>query len=91
MTNNIEIRRRRLKYRTSHTGTKETDILLGSFVEVFIESLDESEIQDFEDLLSIGNDPLVFNWIVSRESAPKEFDTPLLKKIQNHVVERDII
>ena len=54
MTNNIEIRRRRLKYRTSHTGTKETDILLGSFVEVFIESLDESEIQDFEDLLSIG-------------------------------------
>ena len=91
MTNNIEIRRRRLKYRTSHTGTKETDILLGSFVEVFIESLDESEIQDFEDLLNIGNDPLVFNWIVSRESAPKEFDTPLLKKIQNHVVERDII
>ncbi|MBE04738.1 MAG: succinate dehydrogenase assembly factor 2 [Gammaproteobacteria bacterium] len=91
MTNNIEIRRRRLKYRTSHTGTKETDILLGSFVEVFIESLDESEIQDFEDLLSIGNDPLVFNWIVSRESAPKEFDTPLLKKIQNHVVERDIL
>ena len=91
MTNNIEIRRRRLKYRTSHTGAKETDILLGSFVEVFIESLDESEIQDFEDLLSIGNDPLVFNWIVSRESAPKEFDTPLLKKIQNHVVERDII
>jgi|TARA_Y100000814_G_scaffold27718_1_gene18163 antitoxin CptB len=91
MTNNIEIRRRRLKYRTSHTGTKETDILLGSFVEVFIESLDESEIQDFEDLLSIGNDPLVFNWIVSREPAPKEFDTPLLKKIQNHVVERDIL
>ena len=91
MTNNIEIRRRRLKYRTSHTGTKETDILLGSFVEVFIESLDESEIQDFEDLLNIGNDPLVFNWIVSRESAPKEFDTPLLKKIQNHVVERDIL
>ena len=91
MTNNIEIRRRRLKYRTSHTGTKETDILLGSFVEVFIESLDESEIQDFEDLLSIGNDPLVFNWIVSRESAPKEFDTPLLKKIQNHVVEREIL
>ena len=91
MTNNIEIRRRRLKYRTSHTGTKETDILLGSFVEVFIESLDESEIQDFEDLLSIGNDPLVFNWIVSSESAPKEFDTPLLKKIQNHVVEREIL
>ena len=91
MTNNIEIRRRRLKYRTSHTGTKETDILLGSFVEVFIESLDESEIQDFEDLLNIGNDPLVFNWIVSREPAPKEFDTPLLKKIQNHVIKRDIL
>ena len=41
MTIDLETRLKRLRYRTSHTGTKETDILLGSFVEKYSDPDDE--------------------------------------------------
>ena len=89
MTNNLETRRRRLRYRTSHTGTKETDIILGEFVEKFGSSLDSDEIRGLEKLLEHSNDPEVFSWIIGRESVPKGFDTPVLERIVKFVADRN--
>ena len=89
MTNNLATRRRRLRYRTSHTGTKETDIILGEFVEKFGSSLNSDEIKELEKLLEHSNDPEVFSWIIGRESVPKGFDTPVLERIVKFVADRN--
>ncbi|GEM_PF-755737 len=89
MTNNLATRRRRLRYRTSHTGTKETDIILGEFVEKFGSSLNSDEIKGLEKLLEHSNDPEVFSWIIGRESVPKGFDTPVLERIVKFVADRN--
>ena len=41
MTNKLEIFKKRLIYRASYRGTKEMDILLSSFVNKYINELDE--------------------------------------------------
>ena len=42
MTNKLEIFKKRLIYRASYRGTKEMDILLSSFVNKYINELDEN-------------------------------------------------
>jgi len=88
MTHNLSVRVKRLKYRTSHTGTKETDILLGGFIDLYGESLTLAEVDGIESLLAYGNDPKVFNWIVGQEKIPENFDIPIVKRIARFVVER---
>ncbi|MBR72396.1 MAG: succinate dehydrogenase assembly factor 2 [Rhodospirillaceae bacterium] len=90
MTIDLETRLKRLRYRTSHTGTKETDILLGSFVEKYSDSLIKSEVEDLENLLRIGNDPLVYQWIVQGVNVPEEYNTTTLNKIRSFVIKRDL-
>jgi antitoxin CptB len=47
----ISIRRRRLKYRAAHRGTRELDLLLGPFAEVHAGSMGEPELEALERLL----------------------------------------
>lgn len=87
-THDLDTRRSRLRYRTSHTGTKETDLLFGGFIERHGASLDETEVAAAEALLDGANDPQILNWIIGREPVPAEFDTPFMARLQAFVVER---
>ena len=51
MTNKLEILKKRLIYRASYRGTKEIDILLGSFVNKYINNFDEAHLTDLEKIL----------------------------------------
>ena len=88
MIHDLGTRRARLRYRTSHTGTKETDLLFGGFIERYGKSLDESEVAAAEALLDGANDPQILNWIVGREPVPAAFDTPLMGRLKAFVTER---
>ena len=81
MTDTQEARRKRLRYRSSYTGTKETDILLGTFAERHLDGLSEAELDDYEALLKI-EDPRLYTWITGQETPPAEYDTPVLRKIR---------
>ncbi len=82
MTDALEARRKRLRYRSAYTGTKETDLLLGAFAARHLESLSESDLDDYEALLKI-EDPRLYTWITGREAPPDEYDTPVLRMIQD--------
>ena len=88
MTHDIDIRRNRLRYRTSHTGIKETDILFGGFVAEHGGSLGEDELSQAEDLLDGAHDPQILDWIIGRDPVPAAFDTPLMARLQAYVTER---
>lgn len=76
-----DARRRRLYYRSAYTGTKETDVLLGTFAARHLGELDERQLDDYEKLLEI-DDPRLYKWITAQEAPPAEYDTPVLRLIQ---------
>jgi antitoxin CptB len=82
MTETLEARRKRLRYRSTYTGTKETDLLLGAFAETHLGGLTESDLDDYEALLTI-EDPRLYTWITGQETPPDEFRTPVLQMIRD--------
>jgi len=61
MTNKLEIFKKKLIYRASYRGTKEMDILLSSFVNVYINKLDEASLLDLEKFLDF-EDEIILNF-----------------------------
>lgn len=84
----LATRRRRLRFRTTHTGFKETDILLGGFVAAHVEELDEERVDEFERLLDINDDREVLDWITGRAPVPEAFATPVMTRLIRYVSER---
>jgi antitoxin CptB len=83
----LAARRRRLRYRTSHTGMRETDILLGGFVGARVDSLDEPRVIELERLLA-ANDRDILDWITERAPVPAEFATDAMAALIRYVRER---
>ena len=61
MINNLDIFKKKLIYRASYRGTKEMDILLSSFVNKYINKLDERLLLELEKFLSF-EDEIILNF-----------------------------
>jgi antitoxin CptB len=72
-TETIENRRKRLRFRSWHRGTKEMDLLMGSFADAHLSAFDRSQLDRFEGLLDVP-EPVVYDWILGRTRPPAEFD-----------------
>ena len=75
-------RRKRLKYRSFYTGTKETDLILASFAEEYIDTLNIEQLDEYEELLKI-EDPRLYKWITGMEVPPEGFQTAVLELIKD--------
>jgi antitoxin CptB len=76
-----EVRRRRIRFRAWHRGTREMDLLMGGFADAGLGTLNDAELDQFEHLLDLP-DPLVFAWLAKMEPVPAEENTSVLKKLQ---------
>lgn len=66
-------RRKRLLFRSWHRGTREADLILGSFAEQHLAGFDEAQLDRYEALLEMP-DPDLFDWITGRAPPPPECD-----------------
>ena len=82
-----EIKRKRLLFRSTHRGTREMDILLGSFFKSNMSDLNKDQLNEFEGLIEIPDDDL-YNWAMGRMEIPKELDTQLLRDFIKSVQSR---
>ncbi len=78
----LDIRRKRLKYRSQHRGTKELDLVLGRFAAVRLDTLDAGQIDRFEALLEAPS-PLVYAWIIGQDVPPPELDSDVLRLLRD--------
>ncbi len=78
----LEARRKRLRFRSWHRGTKEMDVLLGSFADAHITNFSEDEVTQFERLLN-NSDPDLYNWISGYEPLPPSEDSAVMQKLLN--------
>ena len=57
--NKLENLKKKILYRSSYRGTKEMDLLLGSFVRFYINEFNEKELSDLSNLLDIEDEILL--------------------------------
>ena len=77
--------RRKLLFRSEHRGTKEMDVILGTFARGFLPEASDEEVAAYEELL-MESDPDLYNWISEREPVPASNDNPILKKLIGYQV-----
>ena len=80
-----QVRVKRLIYRSSYTGMKETDLLLGQFAERHLPELSDNELDMFEALLDAG-DPKILAWVQGDEQVPEAFQGTVIDLIKNFEV-----
>ena len=78
--NPLDVRRRRLLYRSEHRGNKENDILLGQFARAHVMVFDAAQLDQYEALLD-EDDNDIFDWVAGRAPVPSNKDTPVLRMV----------
>jgi antitoxin CptB len=73
----IAIRRKRLRYRAWHRGTKEMDLILGPFADAHVETYDATALDRLEALLN-EEDPPLLKWVMGQEEPPADVDRDFL-------------
>ena len=79
-TAGLSVRRRKALYQAWHRGTREMDLLLGRFADHAIGDLSDSELSDFETLMTAPDQEL-YAWLCGRSEPPDDYDMPLLRMI----------
>ena len=80
-TSELDTRRRRLRFRAWHRGTREMDLLMGRFADSELGKLPEAEVDELE-LLMEAPDRDVFSWLTGELELPGNFDTAVFRRIQ---------
>jgi antitoxin CptB len=76
----LELRRKRLLYRSIYRGNKENDILLGQFARAHIAEFTAAELDQYERLLETSDND-IFEWVTGKVAVPPEKDSPVVRKL----------
>lgn len=86
MYNTMDTLRKSLLYRSEHRGTREADMIIGSFARKNIEQLTDSQLEVYEKLLELPDQDLL-NWAMKLSPLPAEHKsdvmTWLIEYVQN--------
>ncbi len=79
----IDTMRKRLIYRSWHRGTREMDLIMGSFADKYMAGFSKDELEVYDALLQ-QNDPDLYNWIAGVENPPANIISDVFEKLRNH-------
>ncbi len=82
MQEELEMRRRRLRYRARHRGTKELDLFVGNFAERHLHAFDGGQIERFEAILE-QDEHDIYRWLTGQEPVPPEHDNDVMALLLN--------
>lgn len=78
----LDVRRKRILFRSLHRGTYENDLLVGGFVRARIAAMADSELDALEEVLELPDAELA-DWLTGRQPIPASCDTPMLRAIRD--------
>jgi antitoxin CptB len=78
----LDVRRRRILFRSWHRGLREMDLIMGGFADAEIGNLTEDELGEFERLIEVPDADL-FRWITREAAAPENYDSPVFRRLQS--------
>lgn len=77
-----DVRRKKLRWRSWHRGTREMDLLVGGFADAHLDMMSEEQLERFEQLLHMP-DPDLYRWLVGREAPPAAVDHDILHMMRS--------
>ncbi|MDP7141701.1 MAG: succinate dehydrogenase assembly factor 2 [Alphaproteobacteria bacterium] len=83
MNEQLVNRRKRLIFRSWHRGTREMDLLMGTFADENLPHFSDEECAQYEAILEYS-DPDLYNWYTGKEDVPANLITPVLDKFIAH-------
>jgi antitoxin CptB len=78
----LDLRRRKLLFRSWHRGMREMDLIMGGFADAKVELLSEPELAEFERLIELPDRDLLA-WITGEASVPPDFDSALFRALRD--------
>jgi antitoxin CptB len=78
----LDLRRRKLLFRSWHRGLREMDLIMGGFADARVEQLSERELTEFERLIDVPDRDLLA-WITGEEAVPPDFDSALFRDLRD--------
>src|SRR3984893_16786948 len=78
----LDLRRRKLLFRSWHRGLREMDLIMGGFANAKVDELSEHELTDFERLIEVPDRDLLA-WITGGEAVPRGFDSALFRALRD--------
>ncbi|MBM3573454.1 MAG: succinate dehydrogenase assembly factor 2 [Alphaproteobacteria bacterium] len=82
MTESAETRRKRLRFRSHHRGTKESDLLFGRFADAHLPAMTDAQLSRYEALLE-ENDADLWAWLTGQSAPPTAQDHDVFKLLKN--------
>jgi len=73
----------RLRFRSWHRGTREMDLLMGSFADAHLATFTPLQLDQYEELMQ-QNDPDLYNWITGVEAIPESQETDVMRLLCAH-------
>lgn len=76
----LNIERKRLKFRSWHRGTREMDLLLGRFADRRLDGFDQDALRTYAALLE-QSDPDIYDWVCGRFQCPDGDLRPIVQAL----------
>ena len=86
-TTSLDLKRKRLRFRSWHRGTKEADLVVGGFADDHLAAMSADQLDRFEALLE-APDPDLMDWITGRRPPPADFASDVLALLADHIAAR---
>jgi antitoxin CptB len=78
----LDLRRRKLLFRSWHRGMREMDLIMGGFADAKVAELSEPELGELERLIEVPDRDLLA-WITGEEAVPPDFDSTLFRTLRD--------
>lgn len=82
MLEDLDIMRRRLRFRSWHRGTKETDLILGRFADAHLAAFTADQLGRYAALLE-EEDPDIYAWLTGGEPVPDRARSDVMDLLLN--------
>ncbi len=84
MSEKLKIFKKKLLYRSSYRGTKEMDLLLGSFVKKYIDKLNNEQLEELSNFLEFEDEILsdFYNFNKEKKGIEKNSISKLFKNFK---------
>jgi antitoxin CptB len=83
----IGMRRRRLRFRAWHRGTKEMDLVFGPYADAHVDGFDDAALDRLEALME-EEDTELLKWVLGQEKPRDGVDVALLDQVARFNQER---
>ena len=82
MTEDLDILRKKLRFRAWHRGTKEVDLMMGRFADSRLDDYDYDQLMQFAALLEAA-DLEVYDWVIGKTPTPEAYQTPVMDELKD--------